>query len=70
MGQLRHASVVVAHADLNKTLTTDEHFDPVNIHRFDCTEEHMGGAGGAAQWLDAKGSEFGDAWLGAPNPSP
>ena len=109
------------HTDLNKTLTTDEFFDPTNIHRFDCTEEHMGGAGDAGQvreressrardittlprpaeytyttlsfkrtgrraprlamclfiyfyfffsflfsyqWLNQKGSEFGDMWLG------
>jgi len=24
----------------------------------------MGGAGGAGPWLDLKGSEFGDLWLG------
>ena len=47
-----------------QTLTTNEHFDPDTIHRFDCTEEHMGGAGGASEWLDQEGSEFGDLWLG------
>ena len=33
--------------DLGKTLTTDEFFDPATIHRFDCSDEHMGGAGDA-----------------------
>jgi hypothetical protein len=33
--------------DLRKTLTTDEFFDPATIHRFDCSDEHMGGAGDA-----------------------
>mmetsp|Transcript_39764 Transcript_39764/g.61134 ORF Transcript_39764/g.61134 Transcript_39764/m.61134 type:complete len:124 (+) Transcript_39764:3-374(+) len=50
--------------DLPKALTTDEFFDPKTIHRFDCSEEHMGGAGGAGPWLNMKGSEFGDQWLG------
>ena len=40
------------------------HFDPTTIHRFDCTEEHMGGAGSAGLWLNEKGTEFGDVWLG------
>mmetsp|Transcript_53998 Transcript_53998/g.87394 ORF Transcript_53998/g.87394 Transcript_53998/m.87394 type:complete len:309 (+) Transcript_53998:47-973(+) len=51
-------------ADLGKTITTDAHFDPATIHRFDCSEEHMGGAGEATEWLDKKGTEWGDRWLG------
>eukprot|EP00286_Rhodomonas_abbreviata_P028817 CAMPEP_0181311428 /NCGR_PEP_ID=MMETSP1101-20121128/13131_1 /TAXON_ID=46948 /ORGANISM="Rhodomonas abbreviata, Strain Caron Lab Isolate" /LENGTH=306 /DNA_ID=CAMNT_0023418157 /DNA_START=10 /DNA_END=930 /DNA_ORIENTATION=+ len=50
--------------DLPKTLSTDAFFDPATIHRFDCQEEHMGGAGGATVWLNMKGSEYGDLWLG------
>lgn len=37
--------------DLNATLTTDKCVDLKKIHRFDCTSEHMGGAGGAFGWL-------------------
>ena len=37
--------------DLNKTLTTNAFVDYKTIHRFDPTEEHMGGAGGARKWL-------------------
>ncbi|KAJ1480908.1 putative type 1 isopentenyl-diphosphate delta-isomerase 1 [Baffinella frigidus] len=52
-------------SNLGDTLTTQVHFDPKTIHRFDCTEEHMGGAGDASIWLDHEGrTEFGDVWLG------
>lgn len=37
--------------DLNTTLTTDKFVDVVNIHRFDPSEEHMGGKGNAGVWL-------------------
>jgi hypothetical protein len=50
-------------SDLPKALSGG-FFDPNEIHRFDCTEEHMGGAGNAGSWLDHKGTEFGDRWLG------
>lgn len=51
-------------ADLDATLTTNAHVDLKEIHRFDCTAEHMGGAGAAGPWLDteATGPE-GDTWL-------
>eukprot|EP00602_Paraphysomonas_sp_CaronLab_P006525 CAMPEP_0185036834 /NCGR_PEP_ID=MMETSP1103-20130426/30406_1 /TAXON_ID=36769 /ORGANISM="Paraphysomonas bandaiensis, Strain Caron Lab Isolate" /LENGTH=738 /DNA_ID=CAMNT_0027574547 /DNA_START=21 /DNA_END=2234 /DNA_ORIENTATION=- len=38
-------------ADLNATLTTDKFVDVKSIHRFDPTEEHMGGGGNAGAWL-------------------
>jgi len=38
-------------SDLNETLTTDRWVDVQTIHRFDPTEEHMGGAGHAGEWL-------------------
>ena len=38
-------------ADLNQTLHSDRHVDLSTIHRFDPTSEHMGGAGGAFEWL-------------------
>lgn len=38
-------------ANLNETLTTDKFVDTYTIHRFDPTEEHMGGAGKAGAWL-------------------
>jgi farnesyl-diphosphate farnesyltransferase len=38
-------------ADLNKTLTTNSFVDYNTIHRFDPTEEHMGGAGNAGKLL-------------------
>lgn len=50
-------------SDLPKALSGG-FFDPKEIHRFDCTDEHMGGAGNAGAWLDQKGTEFGDQWLG------
>eukprot|EP00038_Savillea_parva_P002929 m.119101 g.119101 ORF g.119101 m.119101 type:complete len:310 (+) comp11005_c2_seq3:236-1165(+) len=51
-------------ADLSKTLCTNELVDTVSIHRFDCTAEHMGGAGSAGSWLDTdQAGPGGDAWL-------
>eukprot|EP00041_Stephanoeca_diplocostata_P004643 m.48521 g.48521 ORF g.48521 m.48521 type:complete len:315 (-) comp15261_c0_seq2:101-1045(-) len=51
-------------ADLNTTLCTDKHVDVSNIHRFDCSQEHMGGAGAAGAWLDMNdASGKGDEWL-------
>lgn len=38
-------------ANLQETLTTDKYVDTYTIHRFDPTEEHMGGAGKAGAWL-------------------
>jgi hypothetical protein len=53
-------------SDLSATLTTDKHVDLKEIHRFDCTAEHMGGAGNAGPWLDTEASgPEGDAWLAA-----
>jgi farnesyl-diphosphate farnesyltransferase len=37
--------------DLNSTLTTNEWVDWNTIHKFDPTEEHMGGAGNAGKYL-------------------
>jgi len=37
--------------DLDATLSTDCMVDTKNIHRFDPTAEHMGGAGDAGPWL-------------------
>jgi len=53
--------------DLKQTLTTDTHVDVSTIHRFDCTDEHMGGAGDARTWIGEDGacSTDGDAWLKA-----
>lgn len=39
--------------DLDATLTTDRYVDYKTIYRFDPTEEHMGGAGGAGTFLGA-----------------
>lgn len=39
-------------ADLPATLQTNEFVDLATIHRFDCSGEHLGGAGGAGAWLD------------------
>lgn len=53
-------------ADLSVTLTTDKLQDLPTIHRFDCSREHRGGAGGSIEdWLDAEGDETGDLWLQA-----
>ena len=51
-------------SDLDATLTTDTMVDLRTIHRFDCTAEHMGGAGAAGPWLDSErsGAE-GDPWM-------
>lgn len=38
--------------DLKATLETNKFVDG-KIHRFDCTEEHFGGAGNAGAWLNA-----------------
>lgn len=38
-------------ADLSTTLTTNVHFDPITIHRFDPPVEHMGGGGSAGPFL-------------------
>eukprot|EP00039_Didymoeca_costata_P015892 m.276295 g.276295 ORF g.276295 m.276295 type:complete len:314 (+) comp16299_c0_seq3:237-1178(+) len=54
--------------DLNATLNTDTHVDVNNIHRFDCTEEHLGGAGKAGgPWLSTPetATPDGDLWLKA-----
>ena len=37
--------------DLSETLTTNKYVDVKTIHRFDPTEEHMGGGGNAGAWL-------------------
>lgn len=46
--------------DLGKTLTTDVCVDWKNIHRFDPTEEHMGGGGNAGKWLGTVKSPYAD----------
>lgn len=37
--------------DLDRTLKSDDFVDYETIYRFDPSEEHMGGAGGAGSWL-------------------
>lgn len=49
--------------DLNETLTTDLYTDYNTIYRFDPTEEHMGGAGNAREWLGKGTDSYG------PNPN-
>jgi isopentenyl-diphosphate delta-isomerase type 1 len=44
--------------DLDATLTTDKFVDYATIHRFDPTEEHMGGAGKAGPYLGAVASPY------------
>jgi isopentenyl-diphosphate delta-isomerase type 1 len=44
--------------DLEATLTTDQFVDTKTIHRFDPTEEHMGGAGHAGEWLGAVSAPY------------
>eukprot|EP00729_Bicosta_minor_P004148 gene4148-15763_t len=52
-------------ADLDKSLNTTELVETDTIHRFDCTAEHLGGAGNAGgPWLDTSSpNAAGDAWL-------
>lgn len=38
-------------SDLERTLTTNDYTDYKNIYRFDPSDEHMGGAGKASNWL-------------------
>eukprot|EP00746_Dinoflagellata_sp_MGD_P068312 gnl/MRDRNA2_/MRDRNA2_28136_c0_seq1.p1 gnl/MRDRNA2_/MRDRNA2_28136_c0~~gnl/MRDRNA2_/MRDRNA2_28136_c0_seq1.p1 ORF type:complete len:354 (-),score=79.96 gnl/MRDRNA2_/MRDRNA2_28136_c0_seq1:256-1317(-) len=63
-------------ADLEATLSTEKCADVGTIHRFDCSEVHFGGAGGAGgPWLSAAGDTSlasavddlaaGDKWLAA-----
>lgn len=47
--------------DLKQTLNTNALTDYKTIHRFDPSSEHMGGAGGAREWLGAAKSPFGPA---------
>eukprot|EP01035_Chromulina_nebulosa_P029272 gene29272-38784_t len=44
--------------DLKLTLTTDKFTDYSKIHRFDPTNEHMGGAGKAGRWLGVASSPY------------
>ena len=44
--------------DLNVTLTTNKFLDTKSIHRFDPSEEHMGGAGHAGKWLGKASSPY------------
>lgn len=44
--------------DLDVTLNTDKFVDVKNIHRFDPTEEHMGGAGKAGAYLGVASSPY------------
>lgn len=37
--------------DLDAAIATDKYADYTTIHRFDPGREHMGGAGGASEWL-------------------
>ena len=52
-------------ADLSTTLTTSKFCDFQRIHRFDPSEEHMGGAGAAGAWLGLATSPFDSAGTGA-----
>jgi len=53
-------------ADLEVTLSTDKLVDLSSIHRFDCPDEHMGGAGKAGHWIkDGKANPAQDPWLSA-----
>lgn len=45
--------------DLRATLTTDAFVDCKKIYRFDPSEEHMGGAGNARQWLGRAEGSYG-----------
>ena len=45
--------------DLDTTLTTDRYVDVTTIHRFDPTDEHMGGAGKAGPYLGVAASPYG-----------
>jgi isopentenyl-diphosphate delta-isomerase len=50
--------------DLDVTLKTDKLAQHSTIHRFDCSQEHMGGAGSAGPWIEAGNVDVkGDAWL-------
>merc|ERR1712070_206917 len=57
--------------DLEAAITTGKFVDIDTIHRFDCTAEHLGGAGGAGSWLSAAPGTAeedlvaGDKWLPA-----
>mmetsp|Transcript_15550 Transcript_15550/g.25903 ORF Transcript_15550/g.25903 Transcript_15550/m.25903 type:complete len:735 (+) Transcript_15550:52-2256(+) len=44
--------------DLHETLTTDKYVDVKSIHKFDPTEEHMGGGGNAGAWLGKSKSPY------------
>ena len=47
--------------NLNATMTTDLYVDYKTIHRFDPTEEHMGGGGNAGSWLGTASSPYGNS---------
>lgn len=44
--------------DLDATLNTDKFLDVKNVHKFDPTKEHMGGAGHAGAWLGTHPSPY------------
>ena len=51
--------------DLSSALTTDKYVDVNTIYRFDPSEEHMGGEGGAGAWLGA--AQYPSNGVGAAN---
>jgi farnesyl-diphosphate farnesyltransferase len=52
--------------NLNETLTTNKFVDVKSIHKFDPTEEHMGGGGHAGAWLGKSKSPYAPLVSSAP----